>query len=105
VILRYGSRKRLVFPFTVTDADGQPVTLSGVVVSLLPHGQRSPDASTAWSTPVEYASGEATVPLAHPSAAQSDWILVPAPGKTLWARPADDSDETEPVQIERIDVF
>lgn len=94
---------RLYRDYTVTAElrDGQPATLTGVDVALLPP-RRTPDATTVW-TAADYLDGVFTVLLAGPDATTEGALTVPAGGADLWAR-VTDNPEVDAERIERISV-
>lgn len=95
--------ERLYRDYTVTATlrDGQPATLAGVDVALLPP-RRTPTADTTW-TDADYADGMFTVLLAGPDAATEGALTVPAEGADLWLR-ITDTPEIDAARIERITV-
>lgn len=86
---------------TVTLADGEPATVSGVDVAVLPI-RTSPTASTAW-TEAEGDAGSWRVLVAGPSADPAGAVTVPAGGADLWMR-VQDNPEVTAAKVVRINV-
>lgn len=84
----------------VTDADGEPVTVTGVDLALL-NPREQPDGDTVW-TATTYADGVAAVVLAGPDADDTDALVV-AQSSDLWSRITDDPEVTA-TRVERITV-
>ena len=92
------SRKYGHIPITATLHDGNPATITGVDVALLPSGA-TPDGDTAW-TATDYTNGEAVVLLAGPDADPAGALVATATGD-LWAR-ITDSPEVDAANVGRI---
>lgn len=89
------------FTVTATLANGNPATLTGVDVALLPVGS-TPKAATVW-TASTYAGGVATVLLAGPDASPTNAIVVPPEGGDVWIR-VTDTPEVDAEKVERVSV-
>src|SRR3954465_7165799 len=87
-------------PVPAALSNGEPATLPGVDVAIVPAGE-SPNTSTTWAAS-EYAAGAATVMLAGPHATNPPpaAIVLTDPGGDLWARVVDQP-ETDAAMIER----
>lgn len=106
------SRKWGKVTLTATDADGEPITLTGVTFAVLPY-KATPSGSTAWVAANTFAAGEpdqegvptwvADVLLAGPNASATGALVVPVGVSDLWARVVD-TQEVEAVMVGRIHV-
>lgn len=82
--------------------NGDPATLDGVSVALLPP-RTPPDETTVWTT-AEYVGEVVTVLLAGPEADDTDaTLVVPDGGADLWIRVVDEP-EVMTARVERISV-
>lgn len=77
------------FPLTGTDDNGSPVTLTTVVVAVLPF-RATPDGSTTW-TPATYSSGRVHFTLAGPFADPTGALPIPTGGGQLWVKDTESS--------------
>jgi hypothetical protein len=94
-------RRYVHFPVSATLADGTPVTLAGVDVTVLPF-RSTPSAATSW-TAASYSSGQATVLVTGPAADPTGALPLPAGGGELWAR-ITDNPEVQAVPVGFISV-
>lgn len=106
------SRKWGKVTLTATDADGEPITVTGADFAVLPY-KATPSGSTTWTPANTFAAGEpdeegvptwvAEVLLAGPDASSTGALVAPAGASDLWARVVD-TQEVDPVMVGHIRV-
>lgn len=95
------SRLYVEFDVAAVLPDGNPATITGVDVSLLPVNT-APDVDTTW-TAAAYAAGVGSVLLAGPDADATGALPVPAAGADLWLRVID-TPEVDAARVVRVTV-